>query len=104
MASRSRRRGLSGTISRVVLTALLALTLGLAGLILAYRFLPPVSTLMLGRWLMGGTVERHYVPLDHISSFLRADVIVSEDARFCEHGGVDWGALREVMELSLIHI
>jgi monofunctional glycosyltransferase len=98
MALRSRRRGLSGAISRVVLAALLALTLGLAGLILAYRFLPPVSTLMLGRWLMGETVERHYVPLDHISSFLRASVIVSEDARFCEHSGVDWGALREVLD------
>jgi monofunctional biosynthetic peptidoglycan transglycosylase len=89
---------LSGTISRVVLAALLAFTLGLAGLILAYRFLPPVSTLMLGRWLTGETVERHYVPLDHISSFLRAAVIVSEDARFCEHSGVDWGALREVLD------
>jgi monofunctional biosynthetic peptidoglycan transglycosylase len=98
MALRSRRRGLSGTISRVVLAALLAFTLGLAGLILAYRFLPPVSTLMLGRWLTGETVERHYVPLDHISSFLRAAVIVSEDARFCEHSGVDWGALREVLD------
>jgi monofunctional biosynthetic peptidoglycan transglycosylase len=98
MASKSRRKGLSGAILRVVLAALLALMLGIAGLILAYRVLPPVSTLMLARWLQGEPVDRQYVPLERISGFLRADVIVSEDALFCEHGGVDWGALREVME------
>jgi monofunctional biosynthetic peptidoglycan transglycosylase len=98
MASRSRRRGLSGTLLRVLLAALLAFTLAIAGLIVAYRFLPPVSTLMLARWLKGETVERQYVPLDRISGFLRAAVIVSEDARFCAHGGVDWDALREVMD------
>ena len=103
MTSRSRRRGLSGTILRVALAALLALTLAIAGLIVVYRFFPPVSTLMLARWLEGEPVERHYVPLDRISSFLRASVIVSEDARFCEHEGVDWGALREVMDKAKDH-
>jgi monofunctional biosynthetic peptidoglycan transglycosylase len=98
MSSRSRRRSLSGTIVRVVFAALLAFTLAIAGLILVYRFVPPVSTLMLARWLEGEPVDRQYVPLERISSFLRADVIVSEDARFCEHEGVDWGALREVMD------
>jgi monofunctional biosynthetic peptidoglycan transglycosylase len=98
MVSRSRRAGLFGTIARTVLCAGLALALGIAALILVYRFLPPVSTLMLARWLEGETVERHNVPLERISGFLRAAVIVSEDARFCEHNGVDWGALHEVLD------
>jgi monofunctional biosynthetic peptidoglycan transglycosylase len=98
MVSRSRRRGLSGTILRGVLTALFAVALAIAVLIVLYRFLPPVSTLMLARWLEGERVERDYVPLERISLFLRASVIVSEDARFCEHNGVDWGALHEVIE------
>jgi monofunctional glycosyltransferase len=98
MVSKSRRAGLIGTIARIVLAAGLALALALALLILVYRFEPPVSTLMLARWLEGETVERHYVPLERISSFLRAAVIVSEDARFCEHNGVDWGALRWVLD------
>jgi monofunctional biosynthetic peptidoglycan transglycosylase len=98
MAARSRRRGFSGTILYILFAALVALTLVIAGLIVTYRFLPPVSTLMLARWLTGETVERHYVPLERISGFLRAGVIVSEDARFCQHDGVDWGALHEVME------
>lgn len=98
MASRSRRGNLTATIVRAAARAGLALALACAALILVYRFVPPVSTLMLLRWLEGETVERAYVPLDRISPFLRTAVIVSEDARFCEHGGVDWGALREVLD------
>jgi monofunctional biosynthetic peptidoglycan transglycosylase len=98
MVSRFRRAGLTGTIARIVLCAGLALALGFAALILVYRFQPPISTLMLARWLEGETVERHYVPFERFSGFLRAAVIVSEDARFCEHNGVDWGALRWVLD------
>ncbi|MGI8568952.1 MAG: monofunctional biosynthetic peptidoglycan transglycosylase [Methylocella sp.] len=98
MVSRFRRAGLTGTIARIVLGAGLALALGFAALILVYRFLPPTSTLVLARWREGATFERHYVPLERISGFLRAAVIVSEDARFCQHNGVDWGALREVLD------
>lgn len=98
MALKHRGRGWSGTIVRAVLAAFMALALGLAGLIFAYRSLPPVSTLMLARWLQGEPTERLYVPLDQISGSLRTSVIVSEDALFCAHHGVDWGALREVMD------
>jgi monofunctional biosynthetic peptidoglycan transglycosylase len=65
---------------------------------LAYLFLPPVSTLMVGRWLSGRAVERSYVRLADISPYLPAAVIASEDARFCRHRGVDWGVLREVID------
>ena len=85
MRSRSRPRGLPGTIFRATLAALLALVFGVAVLIVIYRFEPPVSTLMLARWLLGDAVDRQYVPLDRISLSLRAAVLVSEDARFCEH-------------------
>jgi monofunctional glycosyltransferase len=98
MSSTSRRARLPATIARVTLGAGLALTIGVTALIFLYRFVPPVSTLMVARWAMGETAERRYVPLDRISMSLRAAVIVSEDARFCQHGGVDWGALREVID------
>ena len=98
MRSRSRLRGLPGTIFRATLAALLALVAGVGVLIVIYRFEPPVSTLMIARWLLGDTVDRQYVPLDRISLSLRAAVLVSEDARFCQHDGVDWGALREVLD------
>ena len=35
------------------------------------------------------------MPLEQISHHLVASVIASEDAGFCRHRGVDWGALRE---------
>ena len=46
----------------------------------------------------GQTLERVYVPLNQISPNLRLAVIASEDAPFCHHHGVDWGALREVID------
>ena len=65
---------------------------------LAYEAATPVSTLMLGRWLTFRSVTRMPVPLDSISPALPIAVIASEDNRFCRHRGVDWGALREVVE------
>jgi len=65
---------------------------------LLYWAVPPVSTLMLGRWLTLQPVERTFVRLDEISPNLPLAVLTAEDSRFCEHHGVDWGALWMVME------
>lgn len=97
------RTGLTaGRVVRGALRAALAvLALWIAavvGLTLAYAVLPPVSTLMLGRWLSGGSVERSFVGIEAIAPALPAAVIAAEDARFCQHAGVDWGAIREVVE------
>ncbi|MCI0597951.1 MAG: monofunctional biosynthetic peptidoglycan transglycosylase, partial [Beijerinckiaceae bacterium] len=97
MASRPRRTGLPGKFARAATGVSLALVIGFAVLIFTFRFVPPVSTLMLARWIEGETVDRQYVPLARISHFLRKAVIVSEDGRFCQHSGVDWRALREVV-------
>jgi monofunctional biosynthetic peptidoglycan transglycosylase len=40
-------------------------------------------------------IRQQWVPLDDISRRLQRAVIVGEDARFAEHEGVDWDALRE---------
>lgn len=65
---------------------------------LVYRFVPPVSTLMIGRWLALESVDRQWVPLDAIAPDLVRAVIAAEDARFCRHGGVDWVALNDVLD------
>jgi monofunctional biosynthetic peptidoglycan transglycosylase len=75
----------------------LALLVVLGGLTLLWRVVPPVSTLMLARWVTLRGVERTYVPLARISPRLIAAVVISEDALFCRHHGVDWGALNEVI-------
>jgi monofunctional biosynthetic peptidoglycan transglycosylase len=82
---------------RLIVVLLLAYPVLVVGLALAYLVVPPVSTLMLSRWLSGQGAQRTYVPLSAISRQLPAAVIASEDARFCQHGGVDWSALHEVI-------
>ena len=67
---------------------------------LLYWAVPPGSTLMRGRWLTLQPVERTYVALDEISPNLPLAVMTSEDSRFCEHGGVDWDALWDVVEAA----
>lgn len=53
---------------------------------------------MLRRWLAGQPVERVVVPLDAIAPALPRAVLTSEDQRFCLHHGVDWDALRAVID------
>jgi monofunctional glycosyltransferase len=66
-----------------------------------YRFVDPVSTLMLWRWIRGSPIERAWTPLDRISPALPRTVIVAEDDRFCSHHGVDFRELREAAEAEL---
>ena len=88
-----------------VVHRILAWLVGLAGvlttlllcLVVAYRFVPPVSTLMLARMVTGRPVDRRWVPLERISASLQAAVIMSEDGQFCRHHGVHWTALGEAV-------
>lgn len=93
--SRSGRRPsvlrLAGLVLAAVLLAPFMLTL-------IYAVVPPASTPMIARWLTLQPVDRVWVPLDAVSAALPQAVIVSEDARFCQHHGVDWAALRLVFD------
>jgi monofunctional biosynthetic peptidoglycan transglycosylase len=62
-----------------------------------YRFVDPVSTLMLWRRAHGAPVVRTVVPLARIAPVLPVTVIASEDGRFCSHHGVDFEELREAL-------
>jgi len=72
----------------------------LSALVLVETFEPPVSTLMLARWLAGKPVQRDYVELSAIAPAVLAAVTSSEDQRFCRHHGVDWDALHVVMSAA----
>ncbi|MGL4727320.1 MAG: monofunctional biosynthetic peptidoglycan transglycosylase [Bosea sp. (in: a-proteobacteria)] len=82
---------------RFALAGLVALGLIWLALVIAHVVIAPSSTLMLGRGLTGQNVERRWVPLAAMSPELARAVIASEDQRFCQHWGVDFGALREVL-------
>jgi monofunctional biosynthetic peptidoglycan transglycosylase len=59
---------------------------------------PPVSNLMILRFVAGNGIDKDWVGLDQISKHLPRAVITSEDARFCEHHGVDWVEFQEVID------
>ena len=80
---------------------MLTLLLSLIGPVIAvavYRFAPPPLTfLMVERMVEGHGFDRRWVPLSRISPQLVRSVIGAEDARFCEHHGFDWIAIRKAM-------
>ena len=63
-----------------------------------YRAGHPVSTLMAWRWATGAPVSRQWIDFGAISPSLPRSVVASEDAKFCSHHGIDWDALREVID------
>lgn len=95
MAERARRKkGWIGRLVRIVLVLAAILIAIPVVLVPVYRVVPPVSTLMLARYVTGQPVDRQWRDIDTISDRLKTAVILSEDGQFCRHHGVDWGALR----------
>jgi len=62
-----------------------------------YRTGHPVSTLMVWRRLTGAPVSRQWIDLHAMAPSLPRAVVGAEDAHFCKHHGVDFGALREAI-------
>ncbi|WP_127144196.1 transglycosylase domain-containing protein [Pelagibacterium montanilacus] len=80
-------------MARVVL-ALCAIVIALPlVLVPVYGLVPPVSTLMIARYLTLQPVAREWRDIDTISDRLKTAVVLSEDGQFCRHDGVDWAAL-----------
>ena len=99
-AQRSRpRRFLARLVWALVLIVVVLLLLPYL-LTPLYRFVNPVSTLMLARWAKGARVERIYVPIDRMAPVLPATVVASEDGRFCYHRGIDFRELRERIDAA----
>lgn len=63
-----------------------------------YSVMRPISTLMIYHSVVNGPVERQWVRLDDIAPALVASVIMSEDGKYCSHGGVDWDEINKVLD------
>lgn len=87
-------------ILRLAIRAAVILALIPAVLVPVNAVVPAVSTLMLWDLLTFQGYDRRWVPIEEISPNLVRSVIMSEDGRFCEHGGVDWQALSLVLETA----
>ena len=85
-------------IARNLLLMLLAVLLLPDLLAPLYRVGHPVSTLMAWRWLTGAPVSRQWIDIAAIAPALPSSVVASEDAKFCIHHGIDWDALRDVID------
>ncbi len=98
------RRWLSGArrLVRMLVYLSLAFLASTLAQIAAYRWIaPPTSMLMLVQRVTGTPINRAWRSIDKISPQLARAVIMSEDAGFCGHRGVDWKELERVYEQSL---
>lgn len=69
---------------------------------LAYRVVPPpASMLMVLRAAGGAGIDYRWRSADKISRHLVHAVVVSEDARICQHNGVDWDVLQGLVKEAL---
>lgn len=81
-----------------------ALFFGLIVFLLALYRAPgihPYSTLMIADVVTLQEFERDWVPLDEMGTWLPYSVIMSEDGQFCSHDGVDFAALKEIVDRAL---
>ncbi|MET1416124.1 monofunctional biosynthetic peptidoglycan transglycosylase [Roseibium sp. HPY-6] len=85
-------------LRRRALQLLLVLILLPPVLTVVYSVVPPVSTLMIARYVQLLWVDREWVPLEEISPNLIRSVITSEDSGFCTNDGVEWDALQDQVE------
>jgi monofunctional glycosyltransferase len=99
VTERAGRRHLEHPLASTFVTALLMLLTLPIFLSLNYAVLPPpFSALMIERLPAARSIDYQWVPLEAISPELAKAVVTAEDARFCEHQGVDWRAVQDVVE------
>ncbi|MBS7541122.1 monofunctional biosynthetic peptidoglycan transglycosylase [Ancylobacter lacus] len=94
------RQVFGGGCVRFVVRLVVLLVLAVAALGLLYTVVNPVSTLMLARYATARPVERAWVGLDAVAPALVRSVLASEDARFCQHFGVDLVELNNAIDDS----
>ena len=88
-----------GRLRRGLVRLLLGLLVALAAHIAVFAVVPvPLTPLMVIRATQGHGVAKTWVPLTEMSPHLARAVIAAEDNRFCEHNGVDWSAVGDVVE------
>lgn len=83
---------LQGRVVRWLLVILLLPT----ALLVVYRVVPPpITPLMVIRLVQGEGLTKDWTALEAIAPVMAQAVIAAEDNRFCEHAGIDWGAMRQ---------
>ncbi|MEP2717967.1 monofunctional biosynthetic peptidoglycan transglycosylase [Pseudophaeobacter sp.] len=81
---------------------ILRLLLVSAGVIMALVLLfsvvnPPTTHTIWSEKRRLGDVDQEWVPIEHIAPVLARSVVAAEDARFCQHWGIDVQAIRAAL-------
>ncbi|MBX7146589.1 MAG: monofunctional biosynthetic peptidoglycan transglycosylase [Alphaproteobacteria bacterium] len=64
--------------------------------IIGYRIIPPpITPIMIIKWMDGNRIQKHWVDERQISPYVFQAVIASEDNNFCHHIGFDISALKQ---------
>lgn len=104
---KARPRGARGFVGRLVRWAMLGglvfLILGPIAVVGLYRVVPPpITWLMVQRFVEGRGFDRRWVPLSQISPQLVRAVIASEDSGFCQHHGFDFAAIEKALHHNAV--
>jgi monofunctional glycosyltransferase len=84
---------------RIVVTTLAVLLGWPIVMTLVYALVPPpITNLQAIRLLSGNGLTKDWVSFDQMSPNLARAVLSSEDARFCDHHGVDWIEFQDVVD------
>lgn len=95
----ARQRGMLGRIVRWTFWSGILAGFAAVVVLLVLRFVdPPFTAFTLAHRLGGERVIQQWVPLERISPHLVRAVISSEDAKFCNHFGVDLGEIEAAIE------
>jgi monofunctional biosynthetic peptidoglycan transglycosylase len=94
-----RRKAPLRRLALIVVLAILLPVIAVHLYALALSAMPvPGTILMSQRAGQGQEVRQDWRPLEQISPHLVHAVIAAEDARFCEHDGIDWDAVEAARE------
>ncbi|HEY2661689.1 MAG TPA: monofunctional biosynthetic peptidoglycan transglycosylase [Caulobacteraceae bacterium] len=92
-----RARG-GGWFRSLIVTVLLVVLIVPPVSVIIYRFAPPpITILMIERLFQGHGMDYRWRPLSKISPALVEAAVASEDARYCDHHGFDFGAMQKAM-------
>lgn len=86
-------------LGRIALVGLAGYAAWVALMLPLYRLVdPPLSNLMFADLMVRQTQEHNWTPIERISPALLTAVLISEDASYCQHWGVDWDSVMEAMQ------
>ena len=77
---------------RILLLAIVVMALW----VVAYKWINPPTTFYIQQEsARRGGITHTWVDMDNIAPVVARAVVAAEDANFCNHGGVDWDAVRQ---------